>query len=124
MKLDRETELLLAGLEEIRYPSTITLTDRDLNLGYVEVPAATQLPIENDRTAYAVIFNRLGSPFTEVIISGLVQDVQIVSSQTFICQSYKKKLEPAELSYRFVLSKKARPGEYPWPISLYLRPLP
>jgi hypothetical protein len=104
---------------------SLTLTDANIEHGYVDVRAATRVSIRNNNKAgYLLMFEGLGWPFKEVLISGLPRDVQINAGGAFIHQAYTKNTVSAELHYRFVLFADARAGEYAWPISLSLQPAP
>ena len=106
-------------------PPSLTLTDADIDRGYVEIRGATRVSIKNNnKEGYILLFEGLGRPFKEVLISGFPRDIQINSSGAFVYQAFTKNAVAAELSYRFVLFEDARAGEYTWPISLSLQPAP
>jgi len=116
---------LRAQLTILFQTPSLRLTDADIERGYVEIRAATRVSIKNNNKAgYILVFEGLSRPFKEVIISGLMRDVQINASGAFIYQAYTRNAVTAELSYRFVLFEDARAGEYAWPISLSLQPAP
>ncbi len=101
----------------------LVLTDEDIDRGYVDIRAATRMTIKNNnKSGYILVFEGLGWPFREVLVSGLARDVQINSAGAFIHQPYARSTVTAELSYRFVLSEDARAGEYPWPLSISMQP--
>jgi len=71
-----------------------------------------------------LVFEGLDGPFKEVVIKGLGDEVTINSDGGWVAQPYNGR-DPVmiELSYKFILSEKAMPGTYTWPLILYASPI-
>jgi hypothetical protein len=108
-------------------PRMLVVTREDIRRGYVEVPAASRIEVvSNDPRGYLLVFENHAGPealFREVIIEGLGRQVQIGPSGGWIPRTETLSPMAAELSYRFSLAEDARPGTYPWPLSLSTRTL-
>jgi hypothetical protein len=115
----------LSALEILFQHSEIVVTYGDILKGYIDVPVATRLQIQNTNLAgYMVIFHGLASPFQKVIVKGFEQDVIVDTYGGSVIQPYHGR-DPLqlELSYRVVLSKKTRPGTYAWPLTIAISPI-
>jgi len=115
----------LCALKVLFQHSEIVVSYADVLRGYVDVPVATRLQIQNTNLAgYMVIFHGLASPFQKVIVKGFEQDVIVDTYGGSVIQPYHGR-DPLllELSYRVVLSKKIRPGTYAWPLTIAISPI-
>jgi len=104
---------------------SITVTQTDVQKGFVDISNATQIYIyDNDRNGCDLLFEGLNWPFKKVLIYGLNHEVQINLPAAFIRQPYSKRPITATLSYHFDLADDTKPGEYQWPLSISLPPEP
>jgi len=99
--------------------SEITITEADIQRGYLDVRSASRLELKTNSTAgYLLAFEGSLWPFKEVQIQGLANPVQLHSGQAFVHQPSVKGKVTMDLSYRFILSEDTKPGSYSWPISI------
>ncbi len=104
-------------------PASLLLTETDIRRGYVDLPAASRISVRtNSPTGYLLAFEVGGAPIENVRVLGLGAETHIGGAGGWIAQPYSGPVTSAELSYRLVLSKDARPGEYPWPVALSASP--
>jgi len=104
---------------------SLTVTESDIEQGYLDIPAATKLYIhDNDRSGYVLLFEGLHSPFNQAVIRGLSQDIQIAQPAAYIHQPYSRQPITTSLSYHFNLVEGTKPGNYPWPLSISIPPGP
>ncbi len=109
------------NLEILFQVSTVTVDDKDLNRGYVDMISATRLSIyNNDKNGCLLHFSGLGPPFEKALVSGLGSEVQVGAADAFVHQEYKKGTLTRTLNYKLYLSDDARPGTYPWPLKIAL----
>lgn len=104
----------------------IEVTSEDIARGYVDVRVGTRFRVRiTKNSSYAVdIYPRLDI-FTAVTIDGLGSPMQIgPNGGTIVVGRGKASIALAMLGYRFVLNENARPGRYPWPLALHVRPFP
>lgn len=105
----------------------VVITNVDIARGYVELPSASRIEIRNNSPAgYLLVFEGMDGPlqaFDHVHVKGLETEVQIGPGGGWIPQSHVRGMVTMELSYRFILSKNARPGTYGWPFAIATRPL-
>ena len=104
-------------------PAGLLLTEADVQRGYVELPAASRISVRtNSPTGYLLAFEITSGLIEEIQVRGLGAETYISSMGGWVAQPYTGAVTSAELSYRLVLSKDARPGEYPWPVTLSASP--
>ncbi|MBI3304114.1 MAG: hypothetical protein HYZ72_18785 [Deltaproteobacteria bacterium] len=104
-------------------PAGLLLTEADVRRGYVDLPAASRISVRtNSPTGYLLAFEIVGGPIEEVRVFGLGAEINIGGAGGWIARPYTGAVTSAEISYRLVLSKDARPGEYPWPVLLSVSP--
>lgn len=115
----------LSALRVLFHNSEIVVSYADILKGYIDVPVAARLEIQNTNLAgYMLVFQGLANPFTKVIVRGFEKDIVVDASGGSVVQPYHGR-DPLllELSYRVVLSKKIRPGTYAWPLTIAITPL-
>jgi hypothetical protein len=114
-----------AELKILKQAISIMLTQEDIDLGRLEVTAATHMTIiNNDRAGCLLLLEGLDWPFKKALISGLDREVQISLPAAFTHLPYSSKPATYTLSYRFDLSADAKPGKYSWPFVISLQPNP
>jgi hypothetical protein len=115
----------LSALRVLFHPSEVVVTYADILRGYVDLPVAARLEIQNTNlTGYMVVFHGLTTPFQKVIVKGFDKDIVVDTYGGSVIQPYHGR-DPLllELSYRVVLSKKIRPGTYAWPLTIAISPI-
>lgn len=115
----------LTSLKVVFQTQELVITQADILRGYVEIQAAEHIEIQNNNlSGYLLVFEGLKGPFKKVVIKGLGDEVTINPDGGWVAQPYHGR-DPImiELSYRFILSEKARPGTYTWPLILYASPI-
>lgn len=111
------------SLDAVRQVRSVTITEGDVLQGFVEVPAATQFELKSN-TASQLEVSGGAEWFRTVTVSGLplpamelVRDASaMVLLPAFIARY------AGNLSFRFRLASDARPGTYPWPLSMTVTP--
>lgn len=115
----------LSALRILFHHSELVVTYADILKGYVDVPVAARLEIQNTNlSGYMVIFHGLTTPFRKVVVKGFDKDIVVDTYGGSVIQPYHGR-DPLllELSYRVVLSKKIRPGTYAWPLTIAISPI-
>ena len=106
----------------------LVVTNSDISRGYVEIPEASRIELKNNNPdGYMLVFegtNGQVNLIKEIQVQGLGREVQIDQYGGWIVLP-NEGLAPVtkELSYRFVLSEKAQPGSYMWPLTMSVRPM-
>jgi hypothetical protein len=109
----------LTTLKTIRQQSAITVTERDIARGYVDAPAASRIEIRtNNPHGCMLVVEGLNGPFRESVVRGMEREVQIGPGPSFVPMPHARGAVTMELSYRFFLSGKAKPGTYSWPLTI------
>ncbi|TFH32755.1 MAG: hypothetical protein E4G97_01990 [Deltaproteobacteria bacterium] len=116
-----------ATLRVLRQERKLVVTPEDVARGYVDAPAASRIEVRNNnRRGCLLVFERIAGPdasFGNVSVRGFERDVEIGPSGGFVPHSYAPAPVAEELSYRFSLGRDARPGTYPWPLQVSVRPM-
>ena len=111
-----------AGISKtfIHQARTLTITNDDVNRGYVDVKAATVLQVRtNSRQGYFMIFEGIDGPFSEVWVVDGTRSTVLSKMGGLVHQPYPGPMgETKELGYRFILSAQVIPGSYPWPMTV------
>jgi hypothetical protein len=121
------TVLPQASLAVLYQDRVLNVTPEDISRGYVDAPGASRVEVrENSPRGYLLVFEVAGvpeSPVERVSVRGLGTEIEIGPGGGFVPRPHARGPVSAELSYRFSLSRDARPGTYPWPLSVSVRPL-
>jgi hypothetical protein len=115
----------LTSLKVLLQTQELVITQADILRGYIEINSAEHIEIQNNNlSGYLLVFDGLNGLFEEVIVKGLGDEITINSDGGWVAQPYNGR-DPViiELSYKFILSDKARPGTYTWPLILYASPI-
>jgi hypothetical protein len=103
-------------------PSQITLTEEDIERGFMDVSSASRLEVRtNSNLGYMIAFEGNLSPFSAIQIQGLSNPVQMISNYTSVSQPSVKGTTIYTLSYRFILSPNSQPGTYNWPLTVSIQ---
>jgi hypothetical protein len=105
-------------------PAGLQITEADVVRGYVEAPGASLVQVRtNSPAGWLLEFQPLQGPYRSVEVTGLGSTAQVSASGGWLAQPYAgRTLVTASLGYRFFLSADARPGNYPWPVTLAATP--
>ena len=121
------TVLPRASITVLRQEMFLNVTTEDVSRGYVDVPAASRVEVrENSPRGYLLVFAECGVPeplVARVSVRGLGTEIEVGPGGGFVPRPHARGPVSAELGYRFSLSREARPGTYPWPLSVSVRPL-
>lgn len=115
-----------ASIKFLYQAPELVVTNSDIAKGYLEVKNASLVELKNNNPeGYMLFFEATDGHINlvkEIQVQGLGREVQIDSYGGWILLP-NEGLTPVtkELSYRFVLSEKAQPGSYHWPIALSVR---
>ena len=116
-----------ASLTVLHQSTVLQVTPEDVSRGYVDAPFASRIEVrENSPAGYLLVFGGTGvhgSVFSRVTVRGLLREVEIGPEGGFVPHPHSAAPVVADLSYRFSLAKDIRPGTYPWPLSVSVRPL-
>jgi hypothetical protein len=102
-----------------------TITQLDIDRGYVEVPAASRFAvITNSLASYVVDFRPLATFFESVSINGLGAPSSLsASGGSIVANAPQERSVLHQLSYYFVLRPGTPPGNYAWPLALAVHPM-
>lgn len=121
------TILKRATLKTLAQPSSVVVTAADIARGYVDVPAAAQVAIQNNsRGGYLLEFASQGDFMRQILVRGLTNDVQLSPAGGAVMQPSSGSgvtRTTLALGFRFVLSESAQQGTYAWPMQLSVTPL-
>jgi len=116
-----------ATLRVLHQVGTLVVTPEDVARGYVDAPSATRIEVRNNsRGGCLLVFEGTAgpdAPFVRISVRGFERDVEIGPGGGFVPHSYAPGPVTSELSYRFSLGRDARPGTYPWPLQVSVRPM-
>ncbi len=116
-----------ATMRVLHQERMLVVTPEDVARGYVDAPAASRIEVRNNsRGGCLLVFERITAPdasFGNVSVRGFDREVEIGPGGGFVPRPYAPAPVTAELSYRFSLDRDARPGTYPWPLQVSVRPL-
>jgi len=115
----------LTSLKVVFQTQELVITHADILRGYVEIQSAEHIEIQNNNlSGYLLVFEGLNGLFQEVVVKGLGDEVSITSDGGWVAQPYNGR-DPVmiKLSYKFILSEKAQPGTYTWPLIVYASPI-
>jgi hypothetical protein len=104
--------------------AALTLTEVDIERGYVEVPAASDFSvITNALVGFAIDFRPRSDVFRSVLVTGLQNPIEIgAHGGTAMNNVPHGRTTFHRLGYRFVLRPDLQPGSYPWPLEISVRP--
>jgi hypothetical protein len=109
---------------QIEHQTTaLTVTARDIERGYVDVPAASNFSvITNTQDGFLIDFRPRGEVFRSVTVTGLQNPVEIgAHGGSAVNNTPHGRTTFHQLGYRFVLRPDLQPGEYPWPLEISVR---
>lgn len=103
---------------------TVVITEADIDRGFVEIRAASSVEVKtNTRSGYFLSFECFDPTFRQVRVDGLGRPAVIGSGSGIVSMPNNGKATRLELSYRFILADNARPGSYPWPMTISVIPM-
>jgi len=109
-------------LTPLQQPTTLVVTDADVQRGYVEVSGASLFEIwNNDPAGCFLTFQSSDFPFREAAISVMGREIIIYPTGGMILMPVTGRQQIA-LNYRFVLTTETEPGTYAWPLSVSVNP--
>jgi hypothetical protein len=112
-------------------PTTLVITNKDVNLGYVSVPdgnnaGSTRITVStNDRAGYSLVFQVLASDqplFSSIQVMGLGTTVVLPATGGRVTMPWSGPSVQLTLTYRFNLAKKLKDSTYPWPFTVVVQP--
>lgn len=96
-----------------------TITQADINRGYVELSKAVTLSIKtNSRNGYLLVFSAGSGPFSETSVFDGTNAYRLSKTGGEVHIPYQGRKVTKELSFRFYLSSDTRPGTYQWPVAI------
>ncbi len=118
------TVMPYARLTAIAAPATLAVSAEDVARGYVDVVEPTTFAVAHNTPGYVLEVYALLPLAAEIDVYGLPQQVRLTGSGGSIeHRAAAASHENLALTYRVVLGPQARPGTYPWPLQLAVRPL-
>jgi hypothetical protein len=101
----------------------LTVTARDVERGYVEVPAASSFSVvTNTQDGFLIEFRSRSDMFRSVVVTGLQAPVEIgAQGGTATNNAPHGRTTSHQLGYRFNLRPDLPPGDYAWPLELSVR---
>jgi hypothetical protein len=103
--------------------AALTVTARDVERGYVEVPAASNFSVvTNVQDGFVIDFRPRSDVFRSVLVTGLQNPVEIGAQGGAATNNAPHgRTTFHQLGYRFTLRPDLQPGEYPWPLEISVR---
>lgn len=103
--------------------AALTITARDIERGYVEVPAASNFSvITNTQDGLVIDFLPCSDVFRSVLVTGLQNAIEIgAQGGTARHNVPHGRTTLHQLGYRFLLRPDLQPGSYPWPLQISVR---
>jgi hypothetical protein len=119
------TVIANAKLQTIYQAKQIEISAADIARGQVDVPTASRYSVTTNKgVGYLMLFHPVGNVFESVHVQGLGNSVQLGADGGAIIRRIPQVLnQTSELSFRFILNPTTKPGIYPWPLLLSVRPL-
>ena len=117
-----ETAEAHATLKVLYQVPELVITHADVLRGYVQVKSASRIEIRSN-VFFFLSFSEFGEPFREVYVQGFGRNVLISTEGRSLFLSELRGLATFELSYKFFLSRNARPGTYAWPLKISSHPV-
>lgn len=118
------TILKRTTLKVLAQPSAVVVTEDDIARGYVDIPTPAQVAIHsNSPHGYLLEFASEGDFMRQITVRGMANDVQLSPAGGAIVQGAGANRITLALGFRFLLSKSAQQGTYPWPMRLSVTPL-
>jgi hypothetical protein len=116
---------LVAAMKMLYQVPTIEITEADIERGYVEVRGASRFSVATtSRVGYAVDLVAKLPLFAAVHVSSALGSARLgPEGGTLVARGRPRRDANAELTYRFELARDVRPGTYPFPLHLAVRPL-
>ncbi len=114
------------SMDIISQAQELIVTNADIWRGYVDAPLASRLNVRSNNPAgYLLAFEAMDGPDSlfksvQVLMGG--REVQLAPTGGWIPQPYIRGGAMMDISYRFALSKNARPGTYTWPLTISVQP--
>lgn len=114
----------VAVLQVERQLPELTLTAADVARGYIDVPAASRLAIRTtSRSGCMLDFHPRLALFKSVSVSSALGAGDLgPDGGTLVARGTTGRVA-TDVSYRFHLDGDVRPGAYPWPLAVSVRPL-
>jgi hypothetical protein len=114
----------VAVLQVEHQQAELTLTAADVARGYIDVPAASRLAIRTtSRSGCMLDFHPRLALFKSVSVSSTLGGGDLgPDGGTLVARGTTGRVA-ADVNYRFHLDGDVRPGAYPWPLAVSVRPL-
>lgn len=98
----------------------LTLTEKDIRAGFVDVPAGTIFEVRtNDRNGYRMNLHVEGSFVREAVLRINQRSVLAGPGPGIFIRTFPGEAgERISIHYRLYLSPDLKPGSYPWPVSI------
>jgi hypothetical protein len=105
--------------------SNFTITEEDVNRGYVDIQKAMVISVKtNSSNGYMVLFSVGGDLFDRLTILDSLNTYHLSASGGEIhMPSQGMRSETKDLSFRFNLSPETKPGTYQWPVGVMVTAL-
>jgi len=100
--------------------AALTITARDIERGYIEVPAASNFSvITNSQDGYVIDFRPRSDVFRSVLVTGLQNPIEMGAEGGAAMHNIPHgRTTFHQLGYRFTLRANLQPGSYPWPLEI------
>ena len=99
-------------------PSSVEVTQSDVQRGYIDVPAAVAFQVRsNAREGYSLQFEPVSGPFAQAKVTWENSTAVVGSDGSWLTHGYQQGTTAGRLDVRLVLAPDATPGSYSWPVS-------
>jgi len=98
-------------------PSSVEVTQSDIQRGYIDVPAAVAFQVRsNTREGYSLQFEPISGPFAEAKVTWENSVAAVGADGSWLTHGYQQGTTAGRLDVRLVLAPDATTGSYSWPI--------
>ena len=98
-------------------PSSVEVTQSDIQRGYIDVPAAVAFQVRsNAREGYSLQFEPISGPFAEAKVTWENSMAAVGAEGSWLIHGYQQGTTAGRLDVRLVLAPDATTGSYSWPV--------
>ena len=116
---------LVAVMQIEHQAAQLSITQADIDKGYIDAPSASQFKVKTtSRAGYRIDVNPRLQIFRSVEVTLPSGTVSLgPEGGAIVARGSPTRETPTSMSYRFYLGRDVAPGVYPWPLALSAHPL-
>ena len=98
-------------------PSSVEVTQSDIQRGYIDVPAAVAFQVRSNASeGYSLQFEPVSGPFAQAKVTWENRTASVGADGSWLTHGYQQGTTAGQLDVRLVLAPDAAPGSYSWPV--------